>query len=68
MESSDVVIFDLGPLLKGQMWIAKHKSAHNSLIEMLFIFKTMLGVLLWSCQRCILGNTLTKEHWTWVQT
>ena len=27
-----VVRFDLGPLVQGQMWIAKLKSAHNSLI------------------------------------
>ena len=31
-ESSDVVQFDLGPLLQGQMRIAKVKSAYNSLI------------------------------------
>ena len=31
-ESSGVVAFDLGPLLEGQMRIAKHKNAHNSLI------------------------------------
>ena len=31
-ESSDVVGFDLGPLLQGQMRIAKGKSAYNSLI------------------------------------
>ena len=31
-ESSDVVRFDLGPLLRGQMRIAKLKSADNSLI------------------------------------
>ena len=31
-ESSDVVRFDLGPLLEGQMRIAKLKSAYNSLI------------------------------------
>ena len=31
-ESSGVVGFDLGPLLEGQMRIAKHKSAYNSLI------------------------------------
>ena len=31
-ESSDVVGFDLGPLLQGQMRIAKLKSAYNSLI------------------------------------
>ena len=31
-ESSDVLIFDLWPLLQGQMRIAKLKSAYNSLI------------------------------------
>ena len=31
-ESSDVVIFDLGPLLQGQTRLAKLKSAYNSLI------------------------------------
>ena len=31
-ESCDVVRFDLGPLLQGQMRIAKLKSDHNSLI------------------------------------
>ena len=31
-ESSGVVGFDLGPLLQGQMRIAKHKSAYNLLI------------------------------------
>ena len=32
-ESSGVVRFDLGPLLQGQMNIAKLKSAYNSLIS-----------------------------------
>ena len=32
-ESSDVFRFDLGPLLQGQMRIAKLKSAYNSLIS-----------------------------------
>ena len=31
-ESSDVVAFDLGPLLQGETSIAKLKSAYNSLI------------------------------------
>ena len=31
-ESSGVVGFDLGPLLQGQMRLAKLKSANNSLI------------------------------------
>ena len=30
--TSGVVGFDLGPLLEGQMWTAKLKSAYNSLI------------------------------------
>ena len=29
-ESFGVVRFDLGPLLQGQVWIAKLKSAYNS--------------------------------------
>ena len=32
-ESSDVFRFDLGPLLQGQMRIAKVKSAYNLLIS-----------------------------------
>ena len=39
-ESFDVVIFDLGPLLQGQMRIAKLKNAYNSL----FIGHTGLGI------------------------
>ena len=31
-ESSDVVKFDLGPLLQGQTRLAKVKTAYNSLI------------------------------------
>ena len=31
-ESSDVVRFDLGPLIQGQMRIVKVKNAYNSLI------------------------------------
>ena len=31
-ESSDVVKFDLGPLLQGQTRIAKHKNAYIALI------------------------------------
>ena len=38
-ESFDVVRFDLGPLLQGQMRMAKPKSAYNSLI----IARTGLG-------------------------
>ena len=33
LESFDVVRFDLGPLLQGQMRIAKLKSAYNLLID-----------------------------------
>ena len=33
LESCDVVRFDLGPLLQGQMRIAKVKSAHNLLVQ-----------------------------------
>ena len=44
-ESSDVVRFNLGPLLQGQMRVTKLKSAYN---KMLFIFKTMLvGLFRW---------------------
>ena len=38
-ESFGVVRFDVGPLLQGQTWIAKPKSAYNSLI----IGRTGLG-------------------------
>ena len=31
-EAADVVRFDLGPLLQGQTWIAKLKTAYDSLI------------------------------------
>ena len=31
-KSFGVVQFDFGPLLQGQTWIAKHKSAYKSLI------------------------------------
>ena len=31
-ETSDMVRFDLGPLLQGQMMICKFKSVYNSLI------------------------------------
>ena len=30
-ESSDVIRFDLGPILQGQTWIATLESAYNSL-------------------------------------
>ena len=50
-ESFDVVRFDLGPLLQGQMRVAKLKSAYNLLIiekKMLFIFETILfGLFQW---------------------
>ena len=32
-ESSDVVRFDLGPLLQGEMRMAKLKNAYNSLVN-----------------------------------
>ena len=61
-ESSDVVRFELGPLLQGQMRVAKLKSVFNLLIieNMLFIFYTMLVDLfrwihLASGHRCVLG-------------
>ena len=60
-ESFDVVRFDLGPLLQGQMMVAKLKSAYNLLIieKMLFIFETILVSLFWwihlaSGHRCVL--------------
>ena len=37
-ESFDIVRFDLGPLLQGQMRIAKLKSAYNSLLLVLDIW------------------------------
>ena len=59
-ESSDVVNFDLGPLLQDQTRIVNVKSAYNSLIKMLFIFKTILVLPLQWIQlafghRCVLG-------------
>ena len=55
-----MVRFDLGLFHQGQRRVAKFKSAYNSLIKMLFIFKTMLVVLLWwihlaSGYTCVLG-------------
>ena len=55
-ESVDVVRFDLGPLLQGQMRKAKLKSAYNSLIMVLEVWdgkqtyrKSLAGTLLvWS--------------------
>ena len=51
----------LGPCFKGQMRVAKLKSAYNLLIieKMLFIFKTILVGLFWwihlaSGHRCVL--------------
>ena len=41
-ESSDVVRFDLGPLLQGQTKIAKLKSAYNSLIVSTGIIRWIL--------------------------
>ena len=37
-EFSDVIIFDLGPILQGQTRIAKLKSAYNSLIFVLEVW------------------------------
>ena len=37
-EFSDVVIFDLGPILQGQTRIAKLRSAYNSLIFVLDVW------------------------------
>ena len=52
-ESFGVVIFDLGPLLQGQMRIAKLKSAYNSLI---------IGVQVWdgkpTYRKSLAGNLL----------
>ena len=42
-ESSGVVGFDLGPLLQGQMRIAKGKSAYNSLIIGLLVLEVWDG-------------------------
>ena len=55
-----MVRFDLGPMLQGQMRVAKLKSPYNLLIIMLFIFKTILvGLFQWihlaPRYRCILG-------------
>ena len=46
-ESSVVFGFDLGPLIQGQMFIAKIKSAYNlfTIEKMLFIFTTMFVLL-----------------------
>ena len=55
-----MVRFEFGPILQGQTRLAKLKSAFNSIIKMMLIFKTMLLVLLrWihlvSVARCLLG-------------
>ena len=42
-ESSDVVRFDLGPILQGQMRIAKVNSAYNSLIKLLLVLEVWDG-------------------------
>ena len=64
-----MVRFDLGPLLQGQMKVAKLKSAYHLLIieKMLFIFETMLVVLfrwihLASGHRCLLGLVYKKSY------
>ena len=48
-ESSDVVRFDLGPLLQGQMRVAKVKSAFNSLIinKLKNAVKVLLNYVSW---------------------
>ena len=46
-ESSDVVRFDLGPLLQGQMRIPKLKSAYNLLI---------IGPRGLQCENQLIGN------------
>ena len=49
-ESSDVVRFDLGPLLQGQMRVAKLKSAFNLLIIEKYCLSSKL------CQLAISGG------------
>ena len=57
--SSDVVRFDLGPLLQGQMRVAKLKHAFNSLIIEKCCLPMLVGLFRWihlaSGQRCVLG-------------
>ena len=49
-ESSDVIRFDLGPLLQGQMRIAKLKSAYNLLCNVKLSYRKSLAanLLMWS--------------------
>ena len=58
-ESSGVVGFDLGPLVQGQMRIAKLKSAYNSLI---------IGPRGWdgkpACRKSCAGNLLVWSDLT----
>ena len=59
-ESSDVVRFDLGPLLQGQMRVAKLKSAFNCLLLKNAVYLlNYVGLFRWihlaSGHRCILG-------------
>ena len=68
-ESSDVVIFEIGPLLQDQMKGTKLKSAYNLLIiaKMLFIFEIILvGLFRWihlaSGHRCVLGLVFILAH------
>ena len=53
-ESSDVVRFDLGPLLQGQMRIAKLKCAYNSLI---------IDPRSLQCKNQIIGNHRLGIYW-----
>ena len=58
-ESFGVVGFDLGPLLQGQMRIAKHKNAYNSLI----ISPRALGCKP-TCRKSWAWNLLVWSHLT----
>ena len=68
-ESSDVVRFDLGPLLQGQTRIAKLKSAYNSLLLVLEVLdgkptygKSWAGnLVMWS--HLTLGPSFKVKRW-----
>ena len=72
-ESSDVVRFDLGPLLQGQTRTAKLKSAYNSFITdpRGLQCKTNLEIMGWESSDVVrfdLGPLLqgqTVVHWLW---
>ena len=73
-ESSDVVRFDLGPLVQGQTRIAKLKSADNLLIigpRGLQCETNILGIMDWESSSVVrLGLGLlfqgqTMVHWLW---